>query len=259
MNFVADDRAVLFQHAFDVLFKGCAAEPRCNASYPHLQTVFYRLISDLNKKPIMFQLQTGNHSLVRLTGNDLVNWLFGALYKTYLIPQLPGVIYQISRQDYTHLSLLYSQGLYNSMSLGMFYSVMCSEDMAYTTPQALAASVHVMVPELQAGMLTSLQSNYQVCQSWNVKPVSAVQKKPITSSIPTLILEGEYDPVTPPANGMLAAQTLSRSFFVLFPGISHDLQTTNPCPIDIENAFLDHPTEKPDASCISSMQEPNFT
>ena len=94
MNFVADDRAVLFQHAFDVLFKGCAAEPRCNASYPHLQTVFYRLISDLNKKPIMFQLQTGNHSLVRLTGNDLVNWLFGALYKTYLIPQLPEVIFQ---------------------------------------------------------------------------------------------------------------------------------------------------------------------
>jgi pimeloyl-ACP methyl ester carboxylesterase len=248
----------LFQHAFDVLFKGCTAEPRCNALYPHLQTLFYRLVSELNKKPIMFQLQTGNHSPVRLTGNDLMNWLFSALYNTYLIPQLPGVICQISRQDYAQLSLLYGQGLYLPMSLGMFYSVMCSEDMAYTTPQALAASVHVMVPELQAGMLASLQGYYRTCQSWNVKPVSAVQKKPVTSSIPTLIMEGEYDPVTPPANGMLAAQTLSRSFFVLFPGLSHDLQTANPCPIDIENAFLDHPTEKPGASCISSMQEPVF-
>ena len=32
-----------------------------------------------------------------------------------------------------------------------------------------------------------------------------------------------------------------------------------PCPIDIENAFLENPTEKPDASCISSVQEPTFT
>ena len=122
--------SILSQHAFDVLFKGCAAEPNCNTTYPHLQTIFYHLVTDLNKKPIMFQPQTGNHSLVRLTGSDLVNWLFNALYKTYLIPQLPGVIFQISRQNYTQLSLLYSQGLYNSMSLGMFYSVMCSEDMA---------------------------------------------------------------------------------------------------------------------------------
>jgi len=258
VNFVADDRAALFQHAFNMLFKGCAAEPSCNASYPHLQTVFYRLVTDLNKKPIMFQSQTGNHSPVRLTGSDLVNWLFSALYHTDLIPQLPGVIFHISHQDYMQLSLLYSQGLYAPMSMGMFYSVMCSEEMAYTTPQALAASVHVMVPELQAGMLASLQGYYRTCQSWNVKPVSAVQKKPVTSSIPTLLMEGEYDPVTPPANGMLAAQTLSRSFFFQFPGLSHDLQSPNQCPTNIENAFLDHPTEKPDLGCISSMSEPDF-
>jgi hypothetical protein len=58
---------------------------------------------------------------------------------------------------------------------------------------------------------------------------------------------------------MLAAQTLSRSFFFLFPGVSHGVKTTNPCPHNIEYAFLDHPTEKPDASCISGMPEPFFT
>jgi pimeloyl-ACP methyl ester carboxylesterase len=258
VNVFADDRAALFQHAFDMLFKGCATEPSCNASYPHLQTVFYRLVTDLNKKPITF-LTANSKTPVQLTGNDLMQWLFSAMLNTNLIPQLPGVIFQISHQDYTQLTLLYSKGLYLPMSMGMFYSVVCSEDMAYTTPQALAASVHVMAPELQAGMLASLQGYYRVCQSWNVKPVSAVQKKPVTSSIPTLLMEGEYDPVTPPASGMLAAQTLSRSFFFLFPGLGHDLQTFNPCPIDIENAFLDHPTEKPDASCIGAMFEPNFT
>ena len=41
--------------AFDVLFQGCAADPYCNATYPHLQAVFYQLVADLNTTPITFQ------------------------------------------------------------------------------------------------------------------------------------------------------------------------------------------------------------
>jgi len=72
-------------------------------------------------------------------------------------------------------------------------------------------------------------------------------------------LQGEYDPATPPANGMLAAQTLRKSYFFLFPGVGHAVQARSTCPDDIMRTFLENPTEKPDASCISSMQEPNFT
>jgi pimeloyl-ACP methyl ester carboxylesterase len=253
--------AAVTQHAFNVFFQGCMANPHCNAAYPHLQTVFYQLISDLNSKPITFEAtdpQTGNHSSVRLTGDDLVNWLINALYYTALIPQLPGVIFQIRHQDYTQLAQLYGSVGF-PISLGLFYSVRCSEDMAYTTPQRLQASVQVLAPELRPGMLASLQRAYRVCQFWSVKPVPAVQKEPVTSSIPTLIMEGEYDPITPPSNGMLAAQTLSRSFFFRFPGVTHGVKSPNPCPRNIEQAFLDNPTVRPGASCISSMTEPNFT
>jgi pimeloyl-ACP methyl ester carboxylesterase len=103
-------------------------------------------------------------------------------------------------------------------------------------------------------------SRYAACQLWGVKPVPAVQKEPVRSSIPTLILQGEYDPVTPPANGMLAAQTLGKSYFFLFPGVGHGVSShISTCPEDITNAFLENPAEKPDASCISSMPEPVFT
>ncbi len=253
---IFNNMAAVNQHAFNALFQGCAANPHCNAAYPHLQTVFYRLVSNLNKKPI-----TVTNFPMRLTGNTLVYWLFSALYSPALIAQLPEVIFQTSHQDYTQLSLIYSNYLSvtSSLNSGLFYSVYCSEDMAYTTLQYLQASVQVLAPELRPAVLASLQEYYRSCQSWKVKPVSAVQKEPVTSSIPTLIMEGEYDPITPPANGMLAAQTLSRSFFFLFPGVSHGVQTTNPCPHDLEYAFLDHPTEKPDASCISTMPEPDFS
>ena len=101
-------RAALFQHAFDNLFKGCSAETQCNATYPHLQTVFYNVISALNKKPISF-VPLNSQASVGLTGTDLMNWLFGALYKTYLIPTLPEIIAQISHRNYTLLSQSYNQ------------------------------------------------------------------------------------------------------------------------------------------------------
>ncbi len=250
-------RAALFQHAFDNLFKRCSAETQCNATYPHLQTVFYNVISALNKKPISF-VPMNSQASVRLTGTDLMIWLFGALYRTYLIPTLPEIIALISHRNYTLLSQSYNQGLSTPMSMGMFYSMMCSDGIASTTPQALTASVYTMAPELQTGMLTSLRDYYQDCQAWHVQPVSAVQEKPVVSDIPTLLMEGEYNPTTPPMNGMLAAQTLNKSFFVQFPGLGHDLQADNSCPTDIENAFLQNPIQKPDTSCTGSMSEPNF-
>ena len=102
---------------------------------------------------------------------------------------------------------------------------------------------------------------FSVCQFWGMKPVPVLQKEPVRSTIPTLILQGEYVQRTPPANGTLAAQTLSKSYFFQFPGIGHgviDSQASN-CPDDIMNAFLENLAEKPDASCISNMYEPFFT
>lgn len=257
------DKAAVTQHAFNVLFQGCMANLHCNTAYPHLQTVFYRLVSDLNSNPITFQAtnpQTHQHVPVQFSGDNLVNLLFQALYYTDLIPLLPALLFQVRHQNYTQLSRIYSdlESGDDTMSMGMYYSVECGEDMASTTLQRLQASVQVLAPELRPGILASLQREYHVCQFWNVASVPGVQKEPVTSSIPTLIMEGEYDPITPPANGMLAAQTLSRSFFFLFPGVTHGVKTTNPCPANIEHAFLDNPTVRPDASCISSMPEPLF-
>jgi pimeloyl-ACP methyl ester carboxylesterase len=249
------------ERAFDVLFQGCAADPSCKTSYPHLQAVFYQLVADLNTTPITFQAtpQTGKPVSVYFTGNDLVLWLRQALYSTDLIPVLPAAIFQMRQHDYTLLSRIYGNLIDTTSSLGLFYSVMCGEDMAFTTKHDLEASVQGLPPAIQPALLDFGLFRYSICQFWGMKPVPAVQKEPVSSHIPTLILQGEYDPVTPPANGMLAAKTLSKSYFFLFPGVGHGVSSpTSSCPGDITRAFLKNPTERPDASCISSMPKPDF-
>jgi pimeloyl-ACP methyl ester carboxylesterase len=80
----------------------------------------------------------------------------------------------------------------------------------------------------------------------------------VTSSLPTLILSGEYDPITPPSNGKAAQTTLSNSFFYQFPATGHGVFYTDTCPDTIMMDFLRQPTEKPDSGCIAAMPEPNF-
>ncbi len=250
------------QRAFDTLFRGCAANVYCNQHYPHLQAVFAQLVADLNQHPATVQVtdpQTGKLVSGLLRGDDLVRGLRNALYQTTLIPKLPKVIYQFAHHDYSQLSAMNAAiPSSSSDSVGMYYSVQCGEDMAFTTPQALAAAIQVVGPESRHYFLTTLQGDYAACQLWSVQPIPAVQKQPVTSAIPTLILSGEYDPTTPPANGKLAAQTLSKSYFFLFPGTGHGVLGTNSCVNSMVFVFLEFPNEAPNSTCMLGVGEPFF-
>ena len=205
----------------------------------------------------MRDLRTGQLVPRLLTGDDLVAGVVSALQFTYLIPKAPAVIYQVRNHDYAaFLEPNPASTLDSSISGGMNYSVMCGEDMAFTTPQRLRASVQVLAPEYRHAILAGLQQEYEVCQFWGVQPVPSVQKQAVTSTIPTLILSGQYDPAMPPAYGKLAARTLSKSYFFLFPDASHILLYTNACADSISHAFQESPAKQPDASCLQSLGLP---
>jgi pimeloyl-ACP methyl ester carboxylesterase len=244
------------QHAFDVLFHGCAASRVCNLTYPQLESLFYQLVTNLNNNPVTFR--DPQHGSVQLDGDTLLGLIYRAMYVTRLIPMLPAAIVQISKGDYTFLTRFADYLTDTGISDGMYFSVECGEDMAFTTLQNLDTSVNVLRPEIRHAILTGLQSDFAICQVWGQPAVPTVQKQPVTSSVPTLILSGEYDPVTPPSNGQLLEKTLSKSFFFLFPATGHGVFDTGGCPDSIILAFLQNPTEKPTTACILKMHEPDF-
>ncbi len=249
------------QRAFDTLFQGCAADQYCNEHYPHLQAVFTQLVSDLNQHPATIQVtdpQTGKTARATITGDGVMNGLRNALYDTALIPKLPKVIYQLARHDYSQVGAVSeaANAALGSDSVGMFYSVVCSE---WTiTPHALPAAVQMVEPQMRQYFLTSMQADYANCQLWHVQPVPPAQWQPVSSAIPTLILAGEYDPATPPAYGMLAARTLSKSYFFLFPGTGHGVIGRNSCATSMFLAFLALADRAPDSTCLSGVGEPLF-
>jgi len=111
---------------------------------------------------------------------------------------------------------------------------------------------------MEPAWATELQMEYDICQLWKVKQLPPTQKQPVTSNVPTLILAGEYDPITPPANAQLTEQTLKNSYFFLFPGMGHGEEYNSDCADTIISSFEDNPTLKPSGVCINNLSEPAF-
>jgi hypothetical protein len=102
-----EDRAANTERAFRVLFDGCATDAGCAQVYPDLETVFYDLVAELNRRPAGYLAQhprTGAVYNVVLTGDRLISILDDALTDAGLIPFIPFVAASIRNGDFTLMS-----------------------------------------------------------------------------------------------------------------------------------------------------------
>lgn len=145
-----------------------------------------------------------------------------------------------------------------SDSDGMFNSVECYEEVPFNSIEgaealALAAGLPEAVIEYE---MFSLMQTFDTCRLWDVGVGSPDFKEPVFSDIPTLIINGMYDPITPPAWGAVAAETLSNSFMYDFANVGHggvDLASL-PCGTTVALSFMNSPTTEPDAACVAEQR-----
>lgn len=257
-----DELASAAQRAFTLLFQRCAQQAACNAKYPHLQSVFYRLVDELNAHPIRFTYTipgTKEHlTIASYSGNNLITAIYANFYVSITIPFLPNLIYQVKAQAEAHPSVAYSAAPASVISWGMFFSTECSEDWSFLTEQDILNSLQGVTPQLAKVFGAREQSEYHICQFWKVRPVPVVQKQPVFSALPALVLAGEYDQITPPSNGREVAHDLSNSVFFLFPNVGHGVLYSSTCADQIISAFENHPDQRPKSACLAQMPETAF-
>lgn len=245
------------ERAIRLLFDECADDVGCNRTYPDLEEAFFQTIEQLNAEPARLQLtdfDTGTRHEWVMTGTDFYELVFQSLYVTQLLGSLPALIYQTYYGSYELVALLAGVFVLDfTVDLGMYFSVQCVEEVPFQTADEQSAVDSTLSPPFQ-GLIDESLSMFETCAIWGVEQAGGFEEEPVISNIPTLIVAGEYDPITPPAYGRAAAETLSRSYFFEYPGMGHGVFDEYECPLTITLAFLDNPTEEPDASCIEDMQ-----
>lgn len=248
-----------FDRALRELFDACASDDACNTAYPNLERVLFDTVAQLNREPLQFRATnffTGRGYPVVLDGDALLSVLFQALYATELIGQLPRVIYEVRDGDVGNVQLIASNIIsqQSAISIGMNLSVICQEEVPYSDREQFLANL-VVRPELSLMIQNSIGGglNYAACNVWpsGVSPIS--ENKPIASDVPTLVIAGQFDPITPPSWAERAAQTLSRNYYYELPGAGHGVSLAGDCPQALLLAFWEDPLTAPDASCIETM------
>jgi len=97
----------------------------------------------------------------------------------------------------------------------------------------------------------------EACAAWDVDPIDAALRQPVTSDLPTLLLSGEIDLNTWPEWGERAAGTLSDGSHFVVPYASHStISVTCAARIMSEFFLFDGRIEDVDASCLESISHP---
>jgi len=239
--------------AFAAVFGGYEAAPTCGHQYPHLAQTFNRLLSRLQTSPITVRPRAGRPVL--LTSTALAQILFDALYSRKNIPLAPQLVVQLAGGKQTTLDTMVGslETQWSSISLGMGTSVHCGDVIEPDSHVQLSSAIHTLPLALRTDTARAESAWSALCAFWGTKAVSPREKEQISSSIPTLILDGQYDPVTPPSYGALVQKTLSHSYRFVFPGVAHGVRFTSRCASDLTWTFIDHPAQKPDSTCILGL------
>lgn len=255
-----------YERALSVLFRDCAADITCNTTYPNLEQIFYDTIAQLNETPATFDVidpTTQREREVRLDGDSFAGYIFEALYATEILPSLPQNIYDVHDGDTNFLSLwtLLKLAQLDAISTGMNYAVQCTEELPFDSTETLTSVLDETNPALQGfarrGGIDPSQA--EVCAAWNTAAPNPLENEIVTSDVPTLVVSGDYDPITPPQNGIDTAAALSNAYFFEFPGTGHGVIPSNECALSIAQAFLNDPTTEPDSACIADVKPPVFT
>lgn len=180
----------------------------------------------------------------RLDGRTMMQALHMALYESDLIPRLPKAIRGGDDAAWGQALAIASLIDRAMVDMGAHLSFHCAEEVPFTDWPRLRAENErrpwmrgvVFAPHIAEG-----------CRVWNVGRADPREALPVESTIPTLLLSGDCDPVTPPSYAASAAKHLSNSYNVVFPGLGHwvTANTVSSCPQRMVREFIDNPNVRP--------------
>jgi len=249
------------EEALNLIVARCRQAPDCAAVYPDLQQDLESLLRQFGPQKVMVTIDDPNSGLpleIEFNHKILGAALRFLSYSAMQASLLPALIHQAAHGK---LRPMASQAIMNARQIGdqlangMQYSVVCSED----EPFFAAANIDraAMAKTYQGTEL--VDALHEICKLWPRGPVDADLHAPLHSDIPTLLLSGEADPVTPPADAERASVGLTHHRHLILKGEGHGQLNTG-CVPKLMADFLDGAApEALDATCLEQHSpEPFF-
>lgn len=250
------------KRALDKLFAQCAAEPACAAAYPDLAGEHARVLDALDQargRATIVRPEDKRSFDITIPRDIFAEQIRFALYSPQIAAAVPYLVHRAAQGDYApfaQLVMLWEPDFRRILAYGMHLSVTCTEDVPFITPDAVTRAI--------AGTyLRGYRVNQQIeaCKRWPRGAAPADLHAPLVSGIPTLLVSGDLDPVTPPSWAEATARSLSNHLHVLIPNAHHGAGglSHHACYQTLADRFLATASVAGlDTSCVSTMAPPPF-
>jgi pimeloyl-ACP methyl ester carboxylesterase len=251
-----DQMPVDGQRALDLLLERCAAEDDCRAAFPDVAAEYAALLDRLDtpERITVPHPLTNEPIELTLTRERLSQYVFNILYSAEFQSLLPLLIHQAyATGDFAPLvvqavAINDSTGLYP----GLLYAVACSEDVPLIDLEASRARQEA------TDFAPFADRAAAICDTWPQAAVAPDFRDPLVSDIPTLLLSGDADPVTPPAYAAQVAETLSNSRHLILPGWGHGVITAGCMPSVVARFISSGDAADLNTSCLDELRPPPF-
>lgn len=201
------------QDGFDRLVEECEADERTRAAYPDLRGDLAQVLERLDQSPAKLSIGGAD---VALTRDGFTSALRVMMYYADGNRRVPLLLHRAAAGDLTpfaELAVQSNRGLRDSLALGMLMCVTTAEDLARIDEDEI-------VRECANTFLGDVRVRAQlaIASFWPRGALPKDYASPVSVDVPTLLLSGTHDPVTPPRWGEEAAAHLPRSKHVVVNG-----------------------------------------
>jgi pimeloyl-ACP methyl ester carboxylesterase len=236
-----------------LLEQDCRNDPDCASGGPGLRDMVKTIVEHLDQAPVPLRREAGKDGKAqykRVTGDDFLDVLYNSFYDRDAIETLPALITSTYGQDYRSLA----DAIFDLADDGEKY--FDGMDFSVTCHEAGLEKPRPHVPLYMAKWASQSDYNW-ICPLWTrARPQRMTLRG---SSVPTLLLSGEYDPTTPAVWARHAVKSLRAGQSVEFRGIGHDVIDTDDCGADVVADFLADPGKPVRTACIADLKAPAFS
>jgi len=240
------------KRALDLIVSRCEHSADCATAYPGLARDLDGLRRQFGPQKSPLAIDDPNSGLpLKIEFNrDMLNASLRFLsYNATQASLLPTLIHRAAQGALGPLAaqaVMTARQVGDQIASGMQNSVICSEDVPFFD----AANIDRAAISRTYQGTDQLDALLEICKLWPHGPVDADLHSPLRSEIPTLLLSGEADPVTPPADAERAARGLAHHRHLILSGEGHG-QVATGCVPRLMAQFLDTAApENLDASCL---------
>jgi pimeloyl-ACP methyl ester carboxylesterase len=232
-------------------FAECAKSPACEETFGDTYANLHALHERLAAQPVEVDYRDPRSFEERtrtLDGGTLVGLVRLFAYTPETSALLPLAIAEAGHGNYA--PLLGQADLVEDLTgdlatSGMQFSVICAEDADLLEPRPQDAGL-LLGDELGAAFRAA-------CEVWPRGTRPADFHEPIESDKPVLVLEGEFDPVTPPRYGEAVVEGLANGRLLVARGQGHNVIGRGCIPTLVERFVETLDAAALDAGCLADL------